>query len=76
MFLETPATTIRARFEFQPDRAAEFIEQPEDGIQTICELEFDEPEELITYCEDFREALIDVNAIINGQDINLSDFPF
>ena len=74
MFLETSAT-ITARFEFRADRAAEFIEQEEGGIQTITQLDFDDTEELIAYCEEFREALVDVNAIINGVDINLSDFP-
>ena len=74
MFPET-TITVTARFEFLPERAAEFIEQDEDGIQTITQLDFDDPEELIAYCEEFRDALVDVNAIINGQDINLSEFP-
>lgn len=66
---------ICARFQFKEDRASEF--DLEEG-QLITQLEFPNcPEgvqELSDYCEEFKTAIVDVTALINGTVISLSDF--
>ena len=65
---------ITARFEFKPDRAEEF---GLEGGQLIKQLEFPNTNEgvseLIDYCEQFKTALVDVKALINGRVIIFSD---
>ena len=69
---------IIARFQFNPDRAHEFLEVVDhDGDEyqpTVTELQVDDIEEVMEYVRQFDDALIDCNAIINGKVINLSDF--
>lgn len=63
---------IQARFTFKKDRAAEFLL---DG-QEVTQLLLDDIKEVITYCEEFRPALLDVSVIgEDGAVTTLSDFP-
>jgi len=64
--------TVIARFTFKPDRAHEFSE---DGRQ-IVEMELDDVSEVIEFCEDFKSAILDVQALVDGRTISLSDFTF
>ena len=70
--MQQPTNAIFARFTFKPDRAHEFTD---DGRE-IIELVLEEIEEVQEYCEQFKEALLDVNAIVNGTVVNLSDFTY
>jgi hypothetical protein len=67
----SPATTppIVARFQFKPERAAEFSYSSE-----FVEMQLDEIEEVIAYCEEFQDALVDCTACVNGRIISLADF--
>tara|TARA_B100000035_G_scaffold315377_1_gene335615 strand:+ start:585 stop:806 length:222 start_codon:yes stop_codon:yes gene_type:complete len=60
---------IVARFTFRPERAQEFLEDD----QTVTQMEFDSIDEVISCTEDFRDALLDVVAIVNGQVVTLSE---
>jgi len=62
---------ISARFTFRPERAAEFLEEPG---RLITQMEFETVDEIMEVIQQFDDALVDVNAIINGQVINLADF--
>ena len=72
--------TISARFSFRPDRAEEFLEEKDENDnwvyngQTVTERDYESVEELMTDVNAFSDALLDVNAIINGQVINLVDY--
>ena len=63
--------TITARFTFLPERAGEFL----DEGRLVTQLEFSDINELMEVVEGFRSALVDCNAIVNGQEVNLSEFP-
>ena len=63
---------ITARFTFHPERASEFLE---DEGRLVTQMEFETVDEIMECIEEFKDALVDVNAIINGQVINLVDFP-
>ena len=66
--VETP---VVARFVFKPERAHEFTE---DGRQVI-EVQLDTTDEAMDYVQQFEDALIDANVLINGASVvNLSDF--
>lgn len=73
--LEQEENLICARFEFKEDRALEF--DLKEG-QVITQVEFPHsPEgvqELTDYCEEFKTAIVDVTALVNGTVITLSDF--
>ena len=62
---------ITARFTFHPERASEFLE--EEG-RLVTQMEFETVDEIMECVREFQDALVDVNAIINGQVINLVDF--
>jgi hypothetical protein len=64
--------TVIARFRFDPEQADAFCWV--DGT-SVVELQFDTVEEVIEYCEEYADALIDVAALVNGQVIALSDMP-
>lgn len=66
------ADQVIARFEFLPDRAPEFLE---DEGRNFFEGSFDTVEEVVEYCEQFQDALIDVTALVNGRVITLSEQP-
>ena len=63
---------ITARFTFRPERASEFLE---DEGRLVTQMEFETVDEIMECIEEFKDALVDVNAIINGQVVNLVDFP-
>lgn len=63
--------TVVTRFTFAPERAAEFSD---DGREVV-EMALDSIEEVQEYAEQFKDALLDVSAIVNGQVVSLSDFP-
>lgn len=59
---------VIARFEFKKDRAEEFCWPG----TTFAEMRFDEPEEIIEFCEEFGDALVDVVAIVNNRVIPIT----
>lgn len=73
--MHQPADKITARFEFSPERAGDFLMNPD---QLITQIEFEHSEdgidELTAYIDQFSDAIVDVAAIINGSVITLSDF--
>lgn len=62
---------VIARFEFLPERASEF--SPEGLL--FVEQRYETVEELMADCEDFKEAIVDVTAIVNGRVVSLSAQP-
>ena len=62
---------ITARFTFRPERADEFLDEPG---RLVTQMEFATVDEVMDVIREFDDALVDVNAIINGQVINLADF--
>lgn len=62
---------IVARFEFDQDEAPLFLE---DG-KTFIEMQFDSVDEVIEYCTEFENAIIDCTALINGRVVSLADQP-
>lgn len=62
--------TVVTRFTFLPERAVEFSD---DGREVV-EMALDSIEEVQEFTEQFKDALLDVTAIVNGQVISLSDF--
>ena len=61
---------VVARFTFLPDRAAEFL----DEGRLVTQIDCDNIEEVMEYVTQFGDAIVDANAIINGQVVNLSDY--
>ena len=66
----TMTDNVITRFTFIPERAAEFSD---DGREVV-EMALDSIEEVQEFTEQFKDALIDVTAIVNGQVVSLSDF--
>ena len=62
---------ITARFTFHPERASEFLEEPG---RLVTQMEFETVDEVMEVVHQFDDALVDVNAIINGKVVNLVDF--
>lgn len=62
---------ITARFTFRPERAGEFLEEPG---RLVTQMEFETVDEVMEIVNQFSDALVDCNAIINGQVISLADF--
>ena len=62
---------IVARFTFSPERASEFLD---DG-RLVTQIDCDSIEEVMEYVTQFGDAIVDANAIINNQVVNLSDYP-
>ena len=62
---------ITARFTFHPERAGEFLEEPD---RLVTQMEFETVDEIMEVVRQFQDALVDCNAIINGKDVNLTDF--
>ena len=58
---------VIARFQFRPERVEEFSFGGE-----FVEMQFDEVDEVIEFCEEFDDALLDVTANVNGRIISLS----
>ena len=61
---------VVARFTFAPDRAAEFL----DEGRLVTQIDCDNIEEVMEYVTQFGDAIVDANAIVNGQVVNLSDY--
>jgi hypothetical protein len=61
---------VIARYTFKPDRVEEFSAE---GTQ-IVEMALETVEEVQEFAEEFRDALLDVTVLVNGQVISLSDF--
>ena len=62
---------IVARFTFTADRAGEFLD---DG-RLVTQIDCETIEEVMEYLTQFGDAIIDCNAIVNGQVVNLTDSP-
>jgi len=62
---------ITARFTFRPERAGEFLDEPG---RLVTQMEFETVDEIMEVVHQFDDALVDVNAIINGKVVNLVDF--
>lgn len=78
---------IIVRWVFKPERASEFLDTVQyktrnaDGVEelapfqpTICEVEYTEITDVWEELQQFQNALIDANAIVNKRAINLIDF--
>lgn len=65
------STPIVARFTFTPERAGEFLE--EDRL--VTQQEYETIDEIMEDLHMFGDAVIECNAILNGQVVNLSDHP-
>jgi len=63
---------ITTRFTFRPERAAEFLEEPG---RLVTQVEFESIEAIMEAVTQFGDAITDVNAIINGKVVNLTDHP-
>jgi hypothetical protein len=61
---------VIARFQFLPDRVEEFSFGGE-----FVEMQFDNVEEIIEFCQEFEDALVDVTANVNGRIISLAAQP-
>ena len=61
---------VIARYTFLPDRAEEFSAE---GTQVV-EMALETVEEVYEFASEFRDALIDVTVLVNGQVVSLSDF--
>ena len=62
---------ITARFTFHPERAAEFFEEPG---RLVTQMEFETVDEVMEIVRQFDDALVDVNALVNGKVVNMTDF--
>jgi len=62
---------IIARFTFTIDRAGEFLD---DG-RLVTQIDCETIEEVMEYLTQFGDAIVDCNAIVNGQVVNLTDSP-
>ena len=62
---------IVARFTFTADRASEFLD---DG-RLVTQIDCETIEEVMEYLTQFGDAIVDCNAIVNGQVVNLTDSP-
>lgn len=61
---------VVARFCFKPEYAHMFIDNGEQG-QTITEVTFDDPMELVEVCRDFEPYLQNCTALVDGKIIDL-----
>lgn len=61
---------VIAKFYFKPQFAEEFICRGKEG-QTVVEMEFSSPYELIDACEEFKEFLLNCTALVDGKIIDL-----
>jgi len=61
---------VIARFQFFPDRVEEFSFGGE-----FVEMQFDDVDEVIEFCQEFEDALVDVTANVNGRIISLAAQP-
>jgi hypothetical protein len=61
---------VVARFQFKPDRVEEFSFGGE-----FVEMQFDNVDEIIEFCQEFEDALVDVTANVNGRIISLAAQP-
>lgn len=62
---------VVARFQFDPDRAEDFVLSGREFV----EIQFEDIDGVIEYCEVFEDAIIDCTAFVNGQVISLSEQP-
>ena len=65
-----PKQPVIARFQFKPDRSEEFALKGE-----FVEMQFDTTKEVIELCEEFKDAIVDVTANVNGRIISLATQP-
>lgn len=61
---------VIARFQFSPDRVEEFSFGGE-----FVEMQFDHVDEVIEFCQEFEDALVDVTANVNGRIVSLAAQP-
>lgn len=77
-FVQEP---IVARFTFTPERAEEFLAEKDENDnlvytgRLVTQIEYETIEEVMEDLVMFGDALVDANAIVNGQVVNLSDYP-
>lgn len=64
---------IIARIQFKPEYASRFIDS-RDGKQSVIEMRFSEPEELIETMKEFEPYIQDCTTVINGKMLCLSSF--
>lgn len=61
---------IIAKFYFKPEFAEAFIHKGREG-QTVIEMEFDDPIELVETCKEFEEYMLNCTALVDGTIIDL-----
>lgn len=61
---------VVARFCFKPEYAHMFIDGGENG-QTITEVTFDNPMDLVETCREFESYLLNCTALVDGKIIDL-----
>lgn len=61
---------ILARFYFKPEFAESFIYKGREG-QTVIEMEFDDPMELVETCKQFEDYMLNCTAMVDGTIIDL-----
>ena len=66
---QTSTDPIVARFTFTSERASEFLD---DG-RLVTQIDCDSVEEVMTYLDQFGDAIVDCSAIVDGKVVNLSD---
>jgi hypothetical protein len=69
--MPTKEPLVYARFQFKPDRAAEFSPEGKEFV----EVRYTEVDEIITDCKEFGDAIVDCTAFVNGKVITLSEQP-
>ena len=69
---QTSTDPIVARFTFTPERAGEFLDDP---LRLVTQIDCESIDEVMEYLYQFGDAIVDCNAIVDGQVINLTDHP-
>lgn len=69
--MPTKEPLVYARFQFKPDRAAEFSDQGREFV----EMRYTDVDEIIADCNEFGDAIVDCTAFVNGKVITLSEQP-
>ena len=62
---------IIARFQFTQESAHLYSEEGSVVVEQIL----DTIEDVIEFCDEFGQDIVDVNCIVNGQVVSLSDVP-
>lgn len=62
---------VIARFHFKPEAANQFCWH---ATQEIVEMQFQDTVDVVSFCKEFEDALIDCTVIVGDQLLQLSGF--